>query len=135
VRHTTALARRRDDWVAAVNARSLSGYGSVLTEGAVWMPPGAAAIDGRSAILEWLRPFFSRYEYAFTLRATQVRVAGAWALEHGVFRTRIRPSGTAEAWHEHAGRYVVFWRQDDVGAWRSGRRGGRQVRWRTRAPR
>jgi len=116
---TGGVAARHERWAEVVNARSVTGYADLLTEDAVWIPPARDAIRGRGAITAWLRPLFERYEYDFALIDPRWRGAGDWVVERGRFATRLRSSGSDEAWSlTHGGAYVVLWRLDGSRVWR-----------------
>jgi uncharacterized protein (TIGR02246 family) len=110
------IARRRNLWTAAVNARDVQSYLELLAEDLVWIPPGQQAIHGRDAFASWVEPFFRQFEYDFALTAEQVRVAGDWAVERGTFHTMMTsPEGRSA---HHAGDYIVWWRRDVDDVWR-----------------
>lgn len=110
------IIARRKSWVTAVNDGDWERYGQLLTEDVVWIPPGLDAIYGRTAVQQWLKPFFHEYEYDFVLSKSRLRVAGNWAVENGLFTSslRRRESGRRSS---HAGRYLVLWRLDGDGTW------------------
>lgn len=112
----TAIARQRDEWIAAVNARHLERYAAVFAEDGVWIPPGQPAVRGRAAFREWVRPFFERYAYDFSIAEAVVRVAGEWAVERGTFSSTLT-EGTGRP-VTHGGAYVLLWRRDADGQWR-----------------
>lgn len=112
----TAIDARRKEWIDAVNARDRDGYAALFTEDAVWVPPGVDAISGRESIRQFLGPFFARYEYEFSIAGPVVRVAGDWAVERGVFTSRMTPVSGGEG-GSHSGIYHVIWRKEADGAW------------------
>lgn len=97
-REVAAVRARHERWVEVVNERPLSGYAELLTPDAVWVPPVGEAMRGREAVTAWLRPFFERYEYDFTLTDPHWRTAGGWVVERGRFRTRLRAARTEDPW-------------------------------------
>lgn len=100
-----------------VNARDVDGYVELLTEDVVWLPPGQPALSGRRAFETWVRPFFERFSYAFTLTEPDVRLAGDWAVERGAFTSTMKSLDGGEP-QQHAGRYMVLWRRVAEGEWR-----------------
>ncbi len=111
-----AIHARREDWVAIVNAGDVDRYLSLLTEDCVWIPPGLSAITGKSAIGEWLKPFFNQFTYTFSITDIHLRIAGDWAVERAVFESRMTPKGGGEPM-SHGGIYVVLWRREPDGKW------------------
>lgn len=113
------LDARRDEWIARVNAGDLDGYTAIMADDVVWIPPGQAALDGRDSVRAWLNPTFQAFAYELTVTGVEVRVTGDWAVERGVFTSRLRPrDGTA--WSEHSGLYFLVWKRH-AGAWYIGR--------------
>lgn len=62
-----AINKRRRDWIAVVNAGNVDRCAALLTDDAVWLPPGMAAIRGKRAIHEWLERFFDKFDYEFSI--------------------------------------------------------------------
>lgn len=104
-------------WLKAVEHADLDGYVDLVVEDVVWIPPSGDAVQGRAAFRSWLEPFFEAYAYAMTIREADVRVAGEWAIENGVFSNRMTPRAGGEAM-EHAGRFVALWHHEIDGRWR-----------------
>lgn len=111
-----SLARRRALWVDAVNAESLDGHASLLAEQVLWLRPGQLALHGRQQVLDWLAPFFEQFEYEFSVDQTALRVTDDWAVDRGVFSSRVRPKG-AEPWDDHTGVYLMTWHRDPDDVW------------------
>jgi len=112
-----SIERRRQEWIAAVNARDVDGYLDLLTDDVVWLPPGQPAISGNQAFASWVGQFFERFSYEFVITEPEVRVAGNWAVERGAFQTKLTSLNDGQA-GQHAGRYLVLWRKEGDGAWR-----------------
>lgn len=110
-----AIEQQRQRWIAAVNARNVDQYVTLLTEDVVWFPPGRPALQGRRAFEVWVRPFFKGFTYEFSILEPVVRTAGHWAIERGIFQSSMT-SHTDEVAREHSGRYLVIWRREEV--WR-----------------
>lgn len=111
------LVESRQAWIEAVNRTDLDAYADVVCDDVVWIPPGQDAVQGRATFRDWLAPFFEAYAYAFDVDDAEVRMAGAWAVETGEFRSRMTSRATGEML-EHAGRFVLLWRREDDGRWR-----------------
>ena len=112
---TASLKQRHQAWLEAVNSGDLEGWGAVVTEDIVWIPPGQTVIEGREALAEWLRPFIEAYEYRFATTSQAVRMVGERALERSDYLSRVKPRSGGEEL-EHGGRYVALWRQEE-GRW------------------
>ncbi|MEX2374025.1 MAG: SgcJ/EcaC family oxidoreductase [Dehalococcoidia bacterium] len=113
----TGLKQSHRSWVEAVNETDLDAYANLVSEDVVWIPPGQAAIQGRIAFADWLKPFFARYHYEFTIADPSVRVAGDWAVEKGNFRSQMIPRSGGNAM-DHRGQFIVLWLKDTDSVWR-----------------
>ncbi len=111
------IRRMRREWVHTVNSGDLDRYTEMLTQDAVWIPPGQPAVEGRKAIREWLEPIFRDYRYDFALKGSRVQVAGDWAVERGVFDSSLQRRQGGDLQHQ-TGTYIVLWRQSETGEWR-----------------
>jgi uncharacterized protein (TIGR02246 family) len=116
-RHVEEIRRMRRRWVDVVNAGDAERYSQLMTQDAVWIPPGQPPVQGREAIREWLEPLFSRYKYRFALRGSRVQLAGDWAVERGDFASRLTRKAGGDA-QSRRGTYIVLWRQNESGEWR-----------------
>ncbi len=111
---TAALKQRHQDWVEAVNGGDLEGWEAIVTQDIVWMSPGQRVIEGKAALVEWLRPFIKAYEYEYATTSQALRVVGERALEQSDYVSRLRPRSGGEEL-EHLGSYIALWR------WEGGR--------------
>ena len=111
------LRRTREKWLRVVNAGDPDAYAELLSEEGLWLPPRQEPVLGRAAFREWLRPFFDRYEYDFSLQRTRIRVRGDSAVETGGFVSRMTPKQGGETM-EHRGTYTLVWRCEEDGEWR-----------------
>lgn len=110
------LCARRQEWIAIVNAGDVNRYLSLLTEDCVWLPPGLPALTAKPAIGAWLKPFFDRFRYEFSITDIGLRIAGDWAIECALFESKMTPrcGGVPIS---HGGTYVVLWRKEPDGNW------------------
>jgi len=111
-----AIDQRRQRWVDLTAGGDAGGCVQLLTEDAVWFPPDMAALSGRAQIRDWMAPFFELYEYEFSVVNPQLRLAGNWALERGVFRS-FHTSRFDGRRSEHSGKYLISWRRESDGEW------------------
>lgn len=112
-----AIAARRRDWIAAINAGDPDGFVRPLTEDAVWLPFARPAISGRERIREWVAGPFAEYTYEYSVADPRVRVAGRWAVEQARFTTRAR-TRAGDAAPTHEGTYTLLWRFTPSDGWR-----------------
>lgn len=111
-----SLTQLRALWVEAVNAESLNGHAELLGEQVLWLRPGQLALHGRKEVLDWLAPFFNQFEYVFSVDQNVLRVTDDWAVDRGVFTSRVRPKG-AEPWDDHTGVYLMTWHREPDDRW------------------
>lgn len=111
-----SLRQLRARWVEAVNAESLDGHAALLGEQVLWLRPGQLALHGRREVLDWLAPFFSQFEYRFSVDQNVLRITDDWAVDRGVFTSRVRPKG-AELWDDHTGVYLMTWHREPDDRW------------------
>ena len=109
-----AIELRRQQWIDVTTAGDAAGCVELLTEDGVWFPPGMAALRGREPIRDWMAPFFELYEYEFTVLNSQLRLAGDWALDRGMF-TSILTSRFDGRQTSHSGEYLISWRRESDG--------------------
>ena len=74
------IRRQRDEWLDAVNSNDIDRVKSILTDDAVWIPPGMPALNGKNAIVDWISPCFETYNYEFRIDELDVKGAGFWAV-------------------------------------------------------
>lgn len=111
-----AIEKRRQLWIDVTSAGDAAGCVELLTEDAVWFPPGMAALRSREPIRAWMAPFFELYEYDFSVINPQLRLAGDWALDRGVF-TSILTSRFDGRQTSHSGEYLISWRRESDDEW------------------
>ena len=111
-----AIDQRRQRWIDVTTCGDAASCVELLTEDAVWFPPGMAALCGRQPVLDWMAPFFELYEYEFSVLNPQLRLAGNWALERGIFSSVLtsRYDGKRTS---HSGEYLISWRRESDGEW------------------
>lgn len=112
-----SITRRRQRWIAAVNAGAVNDYLEVLTEDLVWLPPGQPALSGKDEFAAWVGAFFESYEYQFVVKEPEVTLAGDWAVERGTFETAMTSKEDGSV-GRHEGTYIVLWRRADDDMWR-----------------
>lgn len=111
-----SLKQRHREWVDVVNRRDIDAYANLLSEKAVWIPPGQPPIVGRHAFKQWLTPFFNEFRYDFSITGEQFTIAGEWALERAEFISRMTPVDGGNTM-EHSGSFTVIWHLESDDRW------------------
>lgn len=79
-----AIRKLTEDWLAAVKAKDIARLKDMVTEDAVFLPPGRPPIRGRHAVeamYNLFLPQFSSIEQTASIE--EVQVAGDWAFTWG----------------------------------------------------
>ncbi len=111
-----AIGRRRDSWIAAINAGDPDAFVAVLADDVVWLPWHQSAISGKERIRNWLLVPFAEFTYDYIVTDIRVRIAGGTAVERARFRTHAakREGGKAPT---HEGTYTILWRRTASAGW------------------
>ena len=112
----TLLDNQRARWVAAINAGKAGDFIAVLTEDAVWLPPGQQALAGKEDIRAWLAQPFESFDYDYSVTSVRIRIVGNWAIEEARFSSQLT-SKTGEALPPHTGQHLLLWRKEASGSW------------------
>lgn len=110
------ISAKRRAWSSAVNSGDIEDYLSVLAENIIWFPPGDRVISGKNEFRKWVEPFFGKFEYEFSLSQIKLKIANNWAIEQGVFTSKMTPK-SGEEMMQHSGKYIVFWHRKNDGEW------------------
>ncbi|MEX0647323.1 MAG: SgcJ/EcaC family oxidoreductase [Balneolaceae bacterium] len=105
------LQQRHNEWIEIVNRCDLEGYVELLAEDGVWLPPGGKPVEGRDAFREWLEPFFSRFEYDFSITDARFRESGGRAISKGKFISVMTPKEGGDSM-QHSGTFTVLWHRN-----------------------
>lgn len=111
------LDEARAAWLAAANEADPAAYARMLTEDAVWFPPGMPAIEGRTSIRAWLSDVMDGLDYTLELDDVTLSVAGRWAVEEAAFQTTMTDRESGET-GRHTGLYLALWSERPDGRWR-----------------
>lgn len=85
------------------------------------MPPGEAAVHGKSAMRQWYDGFLSQYRTSsLTLSDREVFVGEEWAVELGSYDWGLAPAGGGSPVLDH-GNYMQVWKSQPDGKWRFAR--------------
>ena len=111
-----AIEQRRQVWVDLTSAGDADGCVELLTDDAVWFPPGMAALCGRDQIRDWMASFFDIYEYQFSVPNPSLRLAGDWALDRATFISTLTSRFDGRQ-TDAKGEYLICWRRESDGDW------------------
>jgi uncharacterized protein (TIGR02246 family) len=111
-----SLKKQHYKWIDIVNNGDIDAYVNLLTENAVWIPPGQQPIIGRRAFKQWLAPFLGKYSYEFSITDERIKVAGDWALERGKFTSEMTPNSGGKSM-KHSGSFTVLWKRGKDKEW------------------
>ena len=104
----------------AYSAQDLSTLETLFTDDLILMPPDRPIIIGKEAMLEWVENVFLVFEPGGYTTASNVIVAGDWAIEHYTFNLAMRPKDGGEAIQEKGKGLHIYRRQAD-GSWKIAR--------------
>ena len=104
------------DWGAAFKAGDLARATAFLTEDAVLIPPNEPAVIGAEAVAGWSQRMFEAVTVQeIDITVDGVRVAGDWAVSHGVWHMTMLAGDTVL---NDTTRYVLIWERQVDGAWK-----------------
>ncbi len=110
------ITRATHDWGAAFKTGDVARSAAFLAEDAVLIPPNEPAVIGVEAIAEWSQRMFDAVTVQdVDITVDEVRVAGDWAVSHGVWHMTMLAGDTPLS---DTTRYVVIWERQADGAWK-----------------
>jgi uncharacterized protein (TIGR02246 family) len=112
------IRQQRENWLKAVNKNDIDAMKDLLTKDAVWIPPGLPALNGKKAIVDWMKPFFDTYSYEFTITDMHIKGAGDWAVEQSEFSSKLVAKDDSGETSTNKGRYIMIWRWEKDNQWR-----------------
>ncbi len=104
----------------AYSAQDLSTLKTLFTDDLILMPPNRPIVIGKEAMLEWVENVFLVFEPGGYATASNVIVAGDWAIEHYTFNLAMRPKDGGEAIQEK-GKGLHIYRRQANGSWKIAR--------------
>lgn len=110
------IEEQRSKWIQTINDCSAEGFVEVVSDDAVWLPPGNNAIKGKRNIQAWLGKPFSELNYKYTVSDVSIRIAGDWAIEQATF-TSIVSTKSGKNLPPHKGLYTLLWKKNKAGSW------------------
>ena len=116
-----AIRKLTEAWLAAVRAKDSRRLAGMVTDDAVFLPPGFPPIRGRPAVETMYRSFFPQFSSVEqTVSIEEVQVAGDWAFAWGTEQFTLVPrAGGAPIEIEGKGMSILK-RQPD-GSWKFAR--------------
>ena len=114
----SAITQLADAYVKATLAGDAKAIAALYTEDAVEMPPNAASIKGREAILQYYQKVFSGGTKfgQFTVSHLEARATGDSGFDVGTYQQSMNPPGQTAA-STDTGKYVVIVKRSQ-GAWK-----------------
>ncbi len=100
----------------AIRGADAAAIGSLYTDDAILLPPGADMIKGREGIQAFWHGGFQMGIKDAVLTTINVEAWGDTACEIGTYLLKIQPPGQGIV--EDNGKYVVVWKLDAAGAWK-----------------
>ena len=112
-----AISEVREQEIAAINAGSVEGFLTVLTEDVIGMPPNEPAIIGKDAVGSWMQNLLDQFAVQADYTASDIVVAGDWAFEHFSGNWTLTPKAGGEPIAETFKGIHIYQRQAD-GSWK-----------------
>jgi len=116
-----AIRKLTDDWLAAVRAKDIPRLVGMVTDDAVFLPPGLPPIRGRQAVETMYQSFFPQFSSVEqTVSMEEVQVAGDWAFAWGTEQFTLVPrAGGAPI--EMQGKGMSILKRQPDGSWKFAR--------------
>jgi uncharacterized protein (TIGR02246 family) len=107
--------------VAAHNAANAEAWANVAAEDIVLMVDGGPSINGRAAILEWIKGFYAANKVSdMKAEAVEIEIAGDWAYSRDHFSATLTPAAGGKPLRMD-GKEIAIWRRQPDGAWHASR--------------
>ena len=116
-----AIRKLTEDWLAAVRAKDIPRLSSMVTDDAIFMPPGLPPIRGKQAVETMYKSFFPQFaSVEQTVSIEEIEVAGDWAFAWGTEQFVLVPqAGGAPI--EMQGKGMSILRRQPDGSWKFAR--------------
>jgi ketosteroid isomerase-like protein len=108
---------RPDEPAQPVNASDADRCGAVWVADGALMPPHHPPVQGRQAIVEYLRSLFSRSTVGLRFTSSHIHLAGDTALEDVTYTAVIGPRGDVSPIKD-AGKALHAYRRQPDGSWK-----------------
>lgn len=105
----------------ALRTNDVETFMSFIADDVVMMPPGEAAVRGKTAMRTWYQGFLSQYRTSsLTLSDREVFVGDGWAVELGKYEWGLTPVGGGDPAVDR-GYYMQVWKPQPDGRWQFAR--------------
>ena len=116
-----AIRKLTEDWLAAVRAKDAARLAGMVTDDAVFLPPGFPPVRGKNAVETMYRSFFPQFRSVEqTVSMEEVQLAGDWAFAWGTEKFTLVPrAGGAPI--EMQGKGMSILKRGPDGCWKFAR--------------
>ena len=119
-RDLEAIAKLLGEHVDAVNTGNVIANLAGFTEDVVYLPPDQPPVRGKSALEQFIQPFYDSFEAEIKMIPEETVVSGDWAFQWGTISGTIKALSGSESSSAHLKYMYVYQRQPD-GTWRIAR--------------
>lgn len=112
--------RVRQDFCAAYNGADAVAIANLVTEDAVWMPPGQPPVAGRQAVKARYAAQFKALAPKFELHPGEIQASRTWAFLRGSYTRTDTPPGGGDP-IAYKGKYLMIMRKQPDGGWKIAR--------------
>ena len=113
-----ALQTAAEGWETAYNNKDAAAVAALYADDGQLLPPGTAAVNGRSAINDYWANDVATNWSKLSLKVESTELAGDWAWRSGTWSTETTPALSGkwvEVWHRTAGGWKIhrdIWNAD-----------------------
>jgi uncharacterized protein (TIGR02246 family) len=116
-----SIRRLTENWLAAINSKNIPQLTNMVTEDAIFLPPGYPPIRGRQAVQAMFESFFKQFSSVEqTVSVEEVEIAGDWAYTWGTENLTVVPLAGGTPLHMQGKGMSILRRQPD-GSWKFAR--------------
>jgi ketosteroid isomerase-like protein len=112
------IAKRRSEFVAALNREDVPALETFVTEDVVALPPGRAALRGKRAVRDFWREGIDAAKSRFQVAPGRLEVAGDIAVDEFRWSLELTSRAGGKPVHDQ-GKCIWIWRLERDGAWRN----------------
>jgi uncharacterized protein (TIGR02246 family) len=115
-----AIARSRDEYVAAHNAGDLDRIMALWADDAILLPPDEPTIYGKAAIRDYIEKVLDQIPARVALSLEETRIADDWAFDRGVETVTMGTEASGQSVTMRVKYICILQRQAD-GSWKFAR--------------
>ena len=112
------LRASSDVFVTAWNAADVDAIAATIAEDAIEMQPDGPPVEGREAIAQAMRDYFSEFDAVQTSTTDEVQLLGDLAVLRGTWNVTETPKAGGDT-VERSGKWFTVQRRDEDGTWKS----------------